>query len=355
MEAEQNCCRHEPHKKRKWYFDPLLLVSAATIILLALSFVLPILFKFRETFLEYLRIIFLPVLAGLIIGGIVDHYIPSEYISKLLTKTKKRTVLYATCLGFLASACSHGVLALSMELHKKGAPGSAVVSFLLASPWANLPITLLLVGFFGPKGLLIIMAALTVSITTGLVFQILDQKGLIEHNRHTVETDPNFSIKEDLMKRFRLIPESFSRGSGFPIKAFGNDIKSIGKGTLDLAKMVLWWIILGMLLASLISSLVPEHIFHRFMGPSFAGLLITLLIAAILEICSEGTSPLAFEIYKQTGAFGNAFAFLMGGVVTDYTEIGLIWMNLGKKTALWMIAITIPQVLLFGLLFNYFF
>lgn len=347
MEANQNCCKHEHQKKRKWFLDPLFLVSSATAILLILSFVFPFLFKFRETFLDYLSIIFLPVMAGLILGGIVDHYVPREYISKLLTKTKKRTILYATFLGFLASACSHGVLALSMELHKKGAPGSAVVSFLLASPWANLPITLLLVGFFGPKGLLIILAALSVSIITGLIFQVLDQKGLIEHNRHAVEADPNYSIQEDFKRRLK--------GFKFSGAQFREDLREIGKGTLGLAKMVLWWIVLGMLLASLISEFIPAHIFHRFLGPSIGGLLITLLVAAILEICSEGTSPLAFEIYKQTGAFGNAFAFLMGGVVTDYTEIGLIWMNLGKKTALWMIAITIPQVLLFGLLFNYFF
>jgi len=79
------------------------------------------------------------VALGLVLGGIVDYYVPREYISKILSRPKKRTVIYATGLGILASACSHGILALSMELHKKGASGPAVVSFLLASPWANLP------------------------------------------------------------------------------------------------------------------------------------------------------------------------------------------------------------------------
>ena len=109
-----------------------------------------------------------------------------------------------------------------------------------------------------------------------------------------------------------------------------------------------------MVLASLISAFVHGSLFHRFLGPSFFGLFMTLVAATILEICSEGTSPLAFEIYKQTGALGNAFAFLMGGVVTDYTEVGLVWINLGKRTALWMLAITLPQVFLLGCLFNFF-
>ena len=37
-----------------------------------------------------------------------------------------------------------------VALYKKGAAPSSVVAFLLASPWANFPLTLILIGFFGP-------------------------------------------------------------------------------------------------------------------------------------------------------------------------------------------------------------
>jgi len=43
---------------------------------------------------------------------------------------------------------------------------------------------------------------------------------------------------------------------------------------------------------------------------------------------------------------------LGAGVVTDYTEIGLIWSNIGKRAAIWLPIITVPQVLLLGYLFN---
>jgi uncharacterized membrane protein YraQ (UPF0718 family) len=341
---------HGPHccppqgKKKPWYGDPLFLTFMATFCLLALSFKFPALFAFREAFSEYSRIIWLPILLGFFAGGLIDYYIPQEYISKILARKTKRTIFYSAGLGLLASACSHGIIALSMELHKKGASGPSVVSFLLASPWANLPITFLLIGFFGWKGILIVLAALFVSITTGLVFQLLDQKGLIERNRHSVSVASDFSIFQDIKKRFknyRLTPNQFSQ-----------DLHGVLKGTYELGQMVFWWILIGVLLASLVSAFIPEAWFHRFLGPSFSGLLVTLLVATVFEICSEGTSPLAFEIYKQTGAFGNAFAFLMGGVVTDYTEVGLVWINLGKKTALWMLAITIPQVVVLGWIFN---
>ena len=85
------------------------------------------------------------------------------------------------------------------------------------------------------------------------------------------------------------------------------------------------------------------------------GLIITLILATIMEVLAEGTAPLAFEIFKQTGAFGNSFIFLMTGVATDYTEIGLIWDNIGKKVAIWLPIITVPQILILGYLFNNFF
>src|SRR3989338_3277451 len=129
-------------------------------------------------------------------------------------------------------------------------------------------------------------------------------------------------------------------------------MRGIVRGITGLLNMVFWWVLLWMVIASFAGAYVPQDIFHRYFGPSPAGLLVTLLAATVIEVCAEGTAPLAFELYRQTGAFGNAFAFLMGGVVTDYTEIGLIWYNLGKRTALWMIAVTLPQVLLLGWILN---
>jgi uncharacterized membrane protein YraQ (UPF0718 family) len=91
---------------------------------------------------------------------------------------------------------------------------------------------------------------------------------------------------------------------------------------------------------------------YQYMGPTLLGLLVTLALATVIEVCSEGSAPLAFEIFRQTGALGNSFVFLMAGVVTDYTEIGLLWTDIGWKTAVWLPIITVPQVVLLGLLAN---
>ena len=88
------------------------------------------------------------------------------------------------------------------------------------------------------------------------------------------------------------------------------------------------------------------------MGATILGLIVTLILATIIEVCSEGSAPMAFEIFRQTGALGNSFVFLMAGVVTDYTEIGLLWHNVGKKTAIWLPIISVPQVITLGIIAN---
>ena len=42
----------------------------------------------------------------------------------------------------------------------------------------------------------------------------------------------------------------------------------------------------------------------------------------------------------------------MGGVVTDYTELGALWKVIGPRTVRWLLAVTLPLVLLAGFLLN---
>jgi len=129
-------------------------------------------------------------------------------------------------------------------------------------------------------------------------------------------------------------------------------VNGILTGALNLSEMVIFWIALGAMIAALSAAYLPAHWFDKYMGPDISGLGVTLLVATVLEVCSEGMAPVGYEIYRQTGAFGNVFVFLMAGVITDYTEIGLIWKNIGHKTALLLPIITVPQVLVLGYIAN---
>lgn len=336
--AADDCCAASVVS---WRENKLLRIGMVLAAVLVLSSIFPPLFLFRETLLMYFRKIWLPIALGLVLGGMMDYYVPREMISHLLASPRKRTILYSVALGSLASSCSCGVLALSVQLYKKGASTPAVIAFLLASPWANLPLTLLLISFFGViQALYLILAAVVIAITTGYIYQAFSSRNWVERNPNSLAYNEHYSLRAELCQRFadyRFSPAQLKK-----------DVQGIGRGTLHLANMVVGWIVLGAGLASLAGTYIPHHIFNQYMGPTMTGMLVTLAAATVLEVCSEGTAPLAFEIYRQTQALGNSFVFLMAGVVTDYTEIGLIWQNVGWRTALWMPLITVPQVLAWG-------
>lgn len=342
--AEEEVATCLVHPKIPFYKNKTFIIAAILAMLVSASYILPLLEPFRNTLLMYFKTIWWAILLGLFLGGVIDYYVPREYISYLLANQGKRTIFYSVILGFFMSACSHGILALSIELHKKGASNPAVISFLLASPWANMTITIMLIGFFGLKALFIIISAIFIAIVTGLIYQVLQERGIIEKNDNVITLEKDFSIIKDIKKRFAEYRWS--------LQAINSDIKGIYNGMVSLGNMVLWWILIGMGIASLAGAYIPSDIFNNYMGPTVLGLIVTLVLATIIEVCSEGSAPMAFEIFRQTRALGNSFVFLMAGVVTDYTEIGLLWHNVGKRVAIWLPIITVPQVIILGILAN---
>ncbi|MGM5484355.1 MAG: permease [Nanobdellota archaeon] len=289
----------------------------------AASLFLPTLY---ESLMVYLGKIWWAILLGLLIGGLIDTFVPRSFIYKHLSGSN--SIFKAVIAGFLLSACSHGILALAIQLHKKGASIPSVITFLLASPWANLPVTIMLFGFFGWHAILFVLAAMVIAVITGYIFVLLEKKGLIESSPE----------KGDDTKADKPKPS----------------FRAVMRGSVSLANMVLWWILIGIMASALVGAYVPQEFFINYLGPGIGGILITLAFATIIEVCSEGSAPIAFEIFRNTAKLGNPFVFLMAGVATDYTEIGLIWTNIGKKTALWLPAVTVPQIIVVAVMFNSF-
>ncbi len=338
-------CPHCHGKSNSFLKNPIFIVSSVLAVLIGISYLLSFLAPFRHSFFMYAKMLWWAVVLGLLIGGLIDAFIPKVYISRIMSRHNKRTIIYSVLLGFLMSTCSHGILAISMQLYKKGASTPAVIAFLLASPWANFTLTIMLFSFFGLKAIYIIISTILIALSTGFIFQKLEGKGLVEKNKNTLDVTPDFSIISDVKKRLSEYRFSLSQAE--------KDFVNIFKGAASLADMVLWWILIGIAIASISAAYIPHEFFHKYMGPGVAGIFVTLALAIVLEVCSAGTAPLAFEIYRQTRALGNSFVFLMGGVVTDYTEIGIVWTNMGRKTALWMLALALPQTVIFGLILNF--
>ena len=57
------------------------------------------------------------------------------------------------------------------------------------------------------------------------------------------------------------------------------------------SRMILRWIFFGTVLAAAIRAFVPVEVFGAWFGPTWLGVVLTLLAATVIEVCSEGSSP----------------------------------------------------------------
>jgi hypothetical protein len=295
---------------------------------------------------ELLNTMWWGVLLGAIFVGLLAH-IPQNLVLSALGKGGSVSGLWrATMAGVLLDLCSHGILMVGAKLYQKGASLGQVMAFLIASPWNSFSLTLIMIALIGlPWALAFIGLSLVIALISGWLFDRLVARGVLPVNPYArdVVYDPDFRFWPEAGRQWRAIDWR----PGLFTKILWDGIKG--------SRMVLRWLLFGVLLAALIRTFVSLEMFQQWFGPTLLGLGFTLVAATIIEVCSEGSTPIAADLMTRAEAPGNSFAFLMAGVATDYTEI----MVLRDTTRSWKIALflpllTLPQVFVIAWLLNQF-
>ncbi len=336
--------------KKKFQFDPILHGSITVIaVVLTLAFLnIPIPFiqteihHFAHAIIDFLKTMWWGVAAGIFFVGIMNK-IPRHYFNAMMGDGKSvQGILRAAAAGVVLDLCSHGILMVGAKLYERGISYAQLLTFLIASPWNSFSLTLILIALIGLKWtLLYIAASMGIAIITGLIVMVLTNKGMLPDNPHTQNAPENFNFKHEAikdLKSIKLSPQFFI---------------SIVKDSTHELKILLKWLLMGVIIAAAIRAFVPADFFQTWFGPGIIGLILTIIATTFIEVCSEGSAPIASEIVNGAGAAGNGFAFLMAGVATDYTEI----MVLKETTKSWKLALilpilTVPQVLVIGYIMN---
>ena len=347
-EPEASCCT--PEGKTDW----LLWISGSLVLAAALgTSVLPAslldlapawLIHFGHGSTELLGKMWWGLVLGIFFVGLLAK-VPREIIMGTLGRAGSwQGLLRATAAGLCFDLCSHGILLVGMQLYRRGASLGQTAAFLIASPWNSFSLTLILVGLIGlPWTLTFVILSGIVALSGGWMLERLVERGTLPGNPFATAQDAGFRLWPELVKRWRG-----ARLDG----AFWKDVIIDG---LKESRMILRWIFFGILLAGLIRVLLDPAVFQQYFGPTLLGLLLTLIATTLIEVCSEGSSPIAADLINRAGAPGNAFAFLMAGVATDYTEI----MSLKETTRSWKAAlflplVTVPQTLAIAWVMNHF-
>lgn len=323
-------------------YGSLAVIAAAFIV----HFALPVPVAWMETLaasiVDLMKTMWWGIVLGIFAVGAMQK-LPREYFTALLGRGDTvGGLLRAALAGLVLDLCSHGILMVGAQLYKRGASLAQVMTFLIASPWNSLSLTLILFALIGvPWTLVFIAGSAAVAVVTGLIYLALTRCGAFPANPASAPLPEGFDLRADAARRLK----TFRPGGRF----FGEIIT----GGFRASIIVMRWLFFGTILAALIRTFVSDHVMVEHFGPTLLGLLFTLLVTTVVEVCSEGSAPIGAELVNRAMAPGNGFAFLMAGVSTDYTEIMVIReMTRSWKIALSLPLITVPQIMLLGWIMN---
>ncbi len=332
------CCPSDSDSpQQRWCIDWLLAVTGVLVLILYLlhgvSTDLPQWLKTASHgVVELVHTMWWGVLLAAVFVGLLAK-IPQPFVMAILGRPgSKRGIARATLAGVLMDLCSHGILMVGMKLYEKGASLGQVMAFLIASPWNSLSLTLILIALIGLKWtVLFIVLSMLLALITGYLFDRLVSVGALPANPHDFGAAAN--------PDFQFWPEA---KAGLVKVQFNADFwRDFAEESAAGSRIVVRWLLVGILLAAALRAFVSVDMFQEYFGPTALGLAMTLVAATIIEVCSEGSTPIAADIYNRAQAPGNSFAFLITGVATVYTEV----MVLKDTTKSWKIALFLPLLL----------
>jgi len=282
------------------------------------------------------------LLMAVIFVGLLERIPRNLVMSALGQGGTFKGIVRATVAGVLLDLCSHGILMVGAKLYERGASLGQLMAFLIASPWNSLSLTIILVALIGWGWTLTFVGlSMLVGIVSGFIFDRLVAAKSLTAN-------PNSAAQENSLP---IIPQltNLVKGADYSVAAMIFLIRDGLRGS----KMVFRWLFFGLVVATAIRAFVPLDTYQALFGPTLTGLFATLLAATIIEVCSEGSTPIAADILTRAAAPGNGFVFLMAGVATDYTEVMVVRDTTKSwKIALFIPLLTLPQILLIGWLLN---
>lgn len=265
------------------------------------------------------------LLLGFLLAGLMHEFLPSTLYTNHLGKNNFRSVFLAALFGVPLPLCSCGVIPTAMGLRREGASKGATVSFLIATPQTGVDSIIATYSLMGlPFAIIRPIAAFLTAILGGtLVNRLSPSPSLVERGANTIKNIPR-PTREGYKGRVRSLLTY----------AFVEMMEDIGK-----------WLIIGLLVAGIITAAVPDSWFTAFQGNTLYSILFVLLFSIPMYLCATGSIPIALALMMKGLTPGAALVLLMAGPASNVASILIINKVLGRKTlAIYLLSIIVGAI-----------
>ncbi len=265
------------------------------------------------------------LLLGFLIAGVLHVFVPRNFYANYLSSNNKLSVLWAALLGIPLPLCSCGVIPTAIGLKNEKASKGAIASFLIATPQTGIDSIL---ATFSLMGLGFAIIRPTAALITGICGGLLVNRLVHENDINDYATSS--CQVETGNKLWRVLKY-----------AFYDMLRDIGLRLL-----------IGLVVAALIQVAVPDEFFLSFGNQPLLQMLVILIIAVPMYICSTGSIPVAAALMMKGLSPGAALVMLMAGPAVNLASILVIHKSLGRRfTSIYLMTI-VGFAVLFGVLLN---
>ncbi|MCQ2216924.1 MAG: SO_0444 family Cu/Zn efflux transporter [Paludibacteraceae bacterium] len=280
------------------------------------------------------------LLFGFLIAGCMHAFIPSTIYSRYLAQPKFKSVALATLFGIPLPLCSCGVIPTAMSLRREGASKGATTAFLIATPQTGVDSIVATYSLMGlPFAIIRPIAALVTALLGGQL------ASMIERTR----TDEKETIK--------IVSEctngNCSTADVKPNTFFGKLKEALHYAFVDMMQDIGKWLVVGLIVAGLITVFVPDSAFEVFRDNSVASILLVLCLAVPMYLCATGSIPIAVALMLKGLTPGAGLVLLMAGPACNMASILVINKVLGRKILITYLSSIITGAVGFGLMIDH--
>lgn len=252
------------------------------------------------------------------IMGIINAYLPIDRLRNFLRSHKLYGLDYvaASIFGALTPFCSCSSIPLFIGFVKGGIPLGVTFSFLITSPLVNEVAVAMFLGAFGLKVTMIYVAS---GILLGTIGGFVLGKFRLE--KHLTSW-----VREIQKKSIEEAQEWESDRTGFLKR-----LPSILKGSWDIVRGVLIYVLIGIAVGAGIHGFVPDGFFSGVLGSGkWWTVPLTVILSVPMYSNAAGIIPMIQAFVQKGVALGTAISFMMGVVGLSLPEATLL-----KKVMTW--------------------
>ena len=268
------------------------------------------------------------LLLGFLIAGILHEFVPRRIYADKLSGNNFRSVIWAALFGVPLPLCSCGVIPTATSLYREGASKGATVSFLISTPQTGVDSILATASVIGiPFAILRPLVAFVTAMVGGAI------------TNRMCKNDNNVAQKTEEQKTDKSF---LQKATGALRYGFIDMIQDIGK-----------WIVIGLVVAAVITVVLPDNFFVSFNNYPLLNMLMILVVSMPMYLCATGSIPIAAALMLKGLSPGAALVLLMAGPATNMATMLVINKVLGRRTLVTYLATIMAGAIGFGLFIDY--